>query len=191
MRFPLAKTVKKLVSKSILILSLIILGISLYFYSEFESKNLAYFIIFICIVSISFSYAKFKDKTEIKSDYEIIEKEMDKIYQNDGIFKYEKNGFYINRNNKIEFLKWDEIQKINVFRIYVLKELQSGLEIIMENKSYEINDNNSPGIEKLYLEINKNLNIDPSWTLNTNLNKTEVSSGKLFKNNIYNKNGFC
>ncbi|WP_419869841.1 hypothetical protein [Chryseobacterium sp. CT-SW4] len=167
---------KKLIFLTCLILIYTLMNYPLY------SEGVSYVIIFSCLVVICFAGEKlFSDQDN--NDYDSVEKEMDKAYQEDGIFKYVTDGFYITRKKKTEFIKWEEIQAINSFRIQVLKDYQTGLEIITETKSYEINDNNSPGIEKFSVEMYKNL---PITYDRSNLNDF-YNTSRLQKEVIYKK----
>jgi len=175
------------VEKPILIISSIILILILYYYSEFENKGIAYVIILICLISISFSYAKIKNPTEKIDEYKIAEEESDKLENFDGIFEYKNDGFYIKQNRTVEIVKWEEILEVNSFNIPFLKnERQIGYEIITLNKSYEFNDKETPGIFKLGNQLAENL---PNWKLDSPT--IRVNNRGLEKTNLYKKdNGF-
>ena len=148
-------------------------------------ETYSYFIVFLSFSAIIFAGARIYEGDKEKS-YEQVETEMDKIYQQDGIFTYTEDGFYITRNHKIEEFKWAEIQKIYQFEIRMGRDSQSGLEIISNGKSFEINTNNSPGMEKFTMKINENLDIeDPSWTLRSPHNFDFTDNSKVRKKIVY------
>lgn len=176
-------------SKILIIICCIVIGF-VYFNYPFHSKNVSFLIVFICSAIIILSYVRLKYSDETPKSYEETEKKMDEIYKKDGIFKYVNDGFYITRNNSITYIKWNEILEINTFLISMGRGYQGGLEIVTNEKSIELNSNNSPGFEKFTLQINNNLNIDQSWTLNYTNNPQQIVKAGLFKNKIYTKNGF-
>lgn len=112
---------------------------------------------------------------------------MDELYKKEGIFKYVNDGFYISRNGSMQLIKWDDIIEVNRFYITIEKNSYGGLEIVTKEKSIEINYSDSPGFEKFTLELNSNLHIDPSWTVDYILPKQIIKAG-VYKNNIYTKN---
>ena len=68
------------------------------------------------------------------------------------------------------------------------RDSQSGLEIISNGKSFEINTNNSPGMEKFTMKINENLDIeDPSWTLRSPHTFDFTDNSKVRKKIVYQK----
>lgn len=150
--------------KKIIVISSLILILTLFNYPVFDSENISYSIIFLCFVAICFSGAKiyFPSDTD---DYKSVEKEMDRLYESDGIFKYTNDGFYIRQKKSTEFIKWKEIVAVNTFLIpdFIYKK-QSVLEIITDNKSFELNHQGTPGIEKL---VNVLYNHLPTWELDS------------------------
>lgn len=120
-----------------------------------------------CFVVLCFAGAKiYSERDGNDESYEEMEKKMDKIYNENGIFSYTSDGFYIKQKKSMDFVKWDEIEKINSIHINVLEQWQSGLEVIIGTKNYELNDYNSPGIVKFSQKINENLPVeDVSWTI--------------------------
>lgn len=169
--------------KPILIFSSITLLICLYFYSDFENKGFAYGIILLCLIAISFSYAKIKYPTESQNEYQEVEDENDKLENFDGIFDYKNDGFYIVENNGRDFIKWSEIIEVNSFSIPLLKrERQTGYEIITTNKNFEFNDETTPGIFKLGNKLAENL---PDWKLDSPT--LRVNNYGLEKKNLYKK----
>ena len=146
--------------KLIFIVSLVVIFV-LYNYPIFNSTGISYIIIFSCFTIISFAGAKLYT-SNIKDDYESVEKETDKLHQNDGDFRYSREGFYV----KKEFIKWNEIVEVNSFSIPVLHQKQKGIEIITDKKQYEFNNDNTSGIEKLTDKLSENL---PDWKLDSTL----------------------
>lgn len=154
--------------------------IVLYNYSNFDNKGIAYISVFLCFAIICFSIAKIFDTTE---DYHSVEKEIDRLENIDGIFKYKKDGFYINQKGLSEFIKWSDILEINAFNIPVLhRTKQNGLEIITEAKSYEFESQQTPGFEKLGNQLFENL---PDWKLDSPTIK--LNNFGLKKTNLYKK----
>lgn len=169
--------------KPILIISSIILLVILYFYSDFDNKNYAYGIIFLCLIAISFSYAKIKNPTDSKDEYEQVEAENDKLEHFDRIFEFKKDGFYVKINKTNEFIKWDEIIEVNSFRIpYLKNSIKTGYEIITQNKSYEFDDQKTAGIYKLGNELSANLS---DWKVDAT--RIRVNNFGLEKANLYRK----
>ena len=154
----------------------------------FISTGISFLIIFLSLSISTIVVVKAYNPTE-KNDYESVEKKMDQIYQFDGIFKYNNDGFYINKYDTSVYIKWNEIDEISNFLLGVGKDTQAGLELIVNNKSIEINSNNSPGFEKFILMINTKLDIDPSWTVNYTNNPENIVRGGLYKKRIYKKSG--
>lgn len=167
--------------KPILIISSILLAFTLFYYSEFENKGMAYGIVLICLVAIAFSYAKIKNPTESKDEYKAVEEENDRLENFDGIFEFKEDRFYINKNS--EFVKWDEIIEVNSFSIPLLKNgEQTGYEIITANKNYEFNDQQTAGIDKLGNQLAENL---PNWKLDSPT--IRMNNYGLEKTNLYRK----
>ncbi|MBW8362050.1 MAG: hypothetical protein K0M56_07695 [Kaistella sp.] len=176
-------------TKILIFICCAIIGL-VYFNYPVQSKNLSFFIVFICLAVIVLTIVKLTNKDETPTTYEEAEKEMDKIYEIDGIFRYVNDGFYLTRNNSMEYIKWTEIIEINQFYVSMGRGFQGGLEIVTAEKSIEINSNNSPGFAKFTLEINNNLDIDPSWTVDYTIDAQQIVKAGLFKNRIYSKNSF-
>lgn len=167
--------------KPILIISSIVLVLTLFYYSEFDSRGTAYGVILICLIAIAFSYAKIKHPTESKDEYKAVEEENDRLENFDGIFDFKEDGFYINKNS--EFVKWDEIIEVNLFSVPLLKRgKQTGYEIITANKNYEFNDQQTDGIVKLGNQLAENL---PNWKLDSPT--IRINNHGLEKTNLYRK----
>lgn len=169
--------------KKLILITCLILVFTLFNYPVFDSLGVSYLIIFSCFIIICFAGAKLYTSGE-KEDYASVEAEMDKLNKFDGIFKYEKDGFYINRENLIEFVKWDDIIMVNSFKIPVVyRQEAKGLEIITDTKNYEFNDQYTPGIEKLVNELHDNLQ-----TWEEDLIEIKVNNHGLKKTNLYKRN---
>ena len=167
--------------KAIITISCVILVLILFNYPVFDSENISYSIIFLCFVAICFSGAKiyFPNDTD---DYKSVEKEMDRLYKSDGIFKYTNDGFYIRQKKAAEFIKWEEIVAVNTFLIpdFIYKK-QSVLEIITDNKRFEFNYKETPGIRKLVNELYNHL---PTWELDSPtliVNNSGTEKTKLYE----------
>ena len=164
----------------ILAIGILLLLIVLYNYSNFDNKGIAYIFVFLCFAVICFSIAKIFDT---KEDFRSVEKETDKLEKIDGIFKYKKEGFYINQKENSEFIKWTDILEVNAFRIPVLHRTQhNGLEIITEAKTYEFESQQTEGFEKLGKQLFENL---PDWKLDSSTIK--INNFGLKKTNLYKK----
>ncbi|MGG5210448.1 hypothetical protein ACQWU4_16100 [Chryseobacterium sp. MIQD13] len=169
--------------KLILIVCLVVVWI-FFNYPVFDSKGISYLIIFSCFVILCFAGAKLYTADE-KYDYESVEREMDELSNFNGIFQYTDSGFYINREKSSEFIKWDDIISINSFSIpLVYRRRTTGLEIITDSKSYEFDDENTPGIEKLINELYNHLQMNGG-----NLTKVRMNNHGLEKMNLFKKNG--
>lgn len=147
--------------KKIIAVTCLVLILTLYNYPIFDDKKITFAVIFLCFAVIVFSIAKLYSPVE-KEDYDSIEKEMDKLHDDDGIFQYTDEGFYFKQKNSTELILWDEIISIYSFRIPspFSKRKQSGLEIITDRKSYEFNYTVTPGIVKLADQLYNQL---PDW----------------------------
>lgn len=157
--------------------------IVLYNYSNFDNKGLAYISVFLCFAIICFSIAKIFTKKEDKEDYHSVEKEIDRLENINGIFKYKKDGFYINQKENSEFIKWTDVLEVNAFTIPVLHRTKhNGLEIITEAKNYEFESQQTPGFEKLEDQLFENL---PDWKLDSPTIK--INNFGLKKTNLYKK----
>lgn len=166
--------------KKIILISITILVIVFFNYPLFDSTEISYLIIFLCFIAIVFSIAKiyFQNDTD---NYESVEKEMDHLLEDDGIFQFADNGFYIKQKNSTEFVKWEEIASVYSYSIPVLDHTrQTGLEIITDKKNYELDSNLTPGIEKLTDKLYHHL---PTWELNNQTIK--VNNFGLKKTKLY------
>lgn len=143
--------------KKIISVTCLVLILTLYNYPIFDDKKITFAVIFLCFAVIVFSIAKLYSPVE-KEDYDSVEKEMDRLHDDDGIFQYTHEGFYFKQKNITEFIKWDEITTVNRFT-FPIKPYggQSGLEVITEQKNYEFNDKTTSGILKLTDQIYDNL----------------------------------
>lgn len=167
--------------KKITIFCIIILGFTFYSYPIFDSEGISYLIIFCCFAVITFSVAKIFNPTD-KNYYESVEKKADELENFNGIFSYEKEGFSFIKDNKTGFIKWAEIIEVNSFSIPFLDdERHTGLEIITEKMSYEFNDQQTPGIEKLTNQLIENLLY---WNFDAEaikINNYGLKKAKLYK----------
>lgn len=162
----------------IFIVSLVLIFV-FYNYPVFNSTGISYIIILACFIIICFAGAKLYT-SDIKKDYESVEKEMNELHSKDGNFQYKNDGFY----TKNEFIKWDEIIEVNSFSIPVLhRQHQTGIEIITDKKHYEFNNENTSGIEKLTDKLYENL---PDWETDPALNR--VNNHGLEKASLYKRN---
>lgn len=125
-------------------------------YPIFDSEKISYLIILSCLIILCFLVARLYFPSD-KDDYNSVEKKMDALHSYDGIFQYMENGFYVKQKDITEFIKWDEIVSVYSFSIPVLQERQTGMEIITDNKEYEFDDRNTPGIEKLTDELSSRM----------------------------------
>lgn len=165
--------------KKIIALTSVILILTLYNYPIFDDKKITFTIIFMCFVVIIFSVAKLYSSDE-KEDYDSVEKEMDRLHEDNGIFEYTIDGFYFKQKNITEFIKWDEINTINRFTFPVKPYGgQSGLEVITDQKNYEFNDKTNPGIVKLTDQLYSYL---PDWEEDSPM---EINNFGLKKTKLY------
>ena len=130
------------------------------------NKGYPLLILLISFVILCFSVAKIYsdyENLEKEETFEEVEKNMNKIEQNNGIFEYKNDGFYIKQKKSLEFIKWNEIESITHFNLNMLKGVyQNGIEIVTNMKIYKIHNDKEQdmGIEKFIIEMNKNINID-------------------------------
>ena len=166
--------------KKIIAATCLVLILTLYNYPIFDDKKITFAVIFLCFVVIIFSVAKLYSPVE-KEDYDSVEKEMDRLHNDDGIFRYTNDGFYFKQKNITEFIKWDEIISIYSFRIPspFSERKQSGLEIITDRKSYEFDYNVTPGIVKLTDQL---YNYLQDWEENSPM---VINNFGLEKTNLY------
>ncbi|MDW9379933.1 hypothetical protein [Chryseobacterium sp. JV558] len=143
--------------KKIIAVSSLVFILTLYNYPIFNDKKITFAAIFLCFFVIIFSTAKLYFPSD-KEDYDSVEKEMDRLYNDNGIFQYTDEGFYVKQKNITEFIKWDEINTVNRFAFPVKPYGgQSGLEVITDQKNYEFNDKTTSGILKLTDQLYNNL----------------------------------
>lgn len=147
-------------AKTITFVTAIILIYTLFNYPI--NKGYPLLVLIICLVILCFSAAKiYSDYQNFEEEetFENVEKKTNEIEQNNGIFEYKNDGFYI-KQKSMNFIKWNEIESITHFNINMLKGVyQNGIEIVTNNKIYKIHndDNQTTGIEKFEIEMNKNL----------------------------------
>lgn len=166
--------------KKILVLCFLVLGLTLYNYSNFDNKGVVFLIVLLCFIVICFAGAKIRYPTD-DDNFHLVEKEKDKLESFDGIFNFKKDGFFVTKNKITDFIKWIEIIEVNSFNIPLqYHERQSGIEIITEMKSYEFIDRQTPGIDKLGNQLCENL---PSWKLDSPT--IRVNNHGLEKTNLY------
>lgn len=169
--------------KALLVFGILLLIITTYNYSNFENKGIGYISVFISFAIICFTTAKILNNKEDMEDYDFVEKETDRLENFDGIFKYRKDGFYINQKKNLEFVKWTDILEVNAYVIPVLyRTTQNGLEIITETNNYEFESQQTEGFEKLENQLFRNL---PNWKLDSPTIK--VNNFGLKKTNLYKK----
>ncbi|PIF45113.1 hypothetical protein CLU96_2113 [Chryseobacterium sp. 52] len=169
--------------KKLILLACLIVAFTLFYYPVFDSTGISYLIIFSCFVIICFAGAKLYSLNE-KDDYEAVEREMDILNDFDGIFQYTNDGFYINRGNSVELVKWDGIISVNSFSIPVVyRGRAAGLEITTDTKSYEFNDQDTPGIEKLTNKLYENLQVGKEELKRIRVNNHGLEKINLFKRN--------
>ncbi|WP_213277106.1 hypothetical protein [Chryseobacterium indologenes] len=169
--------------KKIIAVTCLVLILSLYNYPIFDDKKITFAVIFLCFVVIIFSVAKLYSPVE-KEDYDSVEKEMDRLHNDDGIFQYTEDGFYFKQKSTTEFIQWDEIISIYSFRIPspFSERKQSGLEIITDRKSYEFDYTITSGIVKLtdqlYNYLPDRVEDSPMEINNFGLEKTKLYERK-------------
>jgi len=145
-------------------LPIFILLIVFFNYPIFDSKGLSYLAILSCFTIICFTGAKYYTSND-KNDYDSLEKLNDELHENDGIFKYSNDGFYIHLKNSTEYIKWSNIKEVNSFSVPIITgDRQTGLEIITNEKNYEFLDDITLGIQKLTDKLCENL---PTWQINS------------------------
>ena len=168
--------------KKIIIICCILIGIILYNYPVFDNKGVTYLLTLLCLAIITFSLAKIYNPTD-KDDYQKAEKEMDKLLEFDGIFKYRSDGFSVTLDNKTEFIKWTDIVEVNAFTILSqFRDKQTGLELITNSRSYEFGDDYTEGIIKLGEQLSENL---PDWKIDPPF--IRMNGFGLEKANLYKK----
>lgn len=173
--------------KSILfsIIAVIILIAVFIYYPVWDQEWLSYAIIFICFAMLCFSGAKIMTANE-PADYDSTEKQMDKLYTEDGIFSYTSEGFYFTTESESKkYIKYSDILEVNTFKIPFLHEqTHSGIELITSDEKYEFIDQYCKGIEKFTEQLSDNLpfhhNHESKMTNNHGLRKKEF----IPKNNV-------
>lgn len=168
--------------KKIIAVSSLVFILTLYNYPIFDDKKITFAVIFLCFFVIIFSAAKLYFPSD-KEDYDSVQKEMNRLHEDDGIFQYTDEGFYFRQKNSTEWIQWDEIISIYSFRIPspFSERKQSGLEIITHKKSYEFDDEVTPGIVKLEDQLSLNL---PNWDLDSpavRINNFGLEKTKLYE----------
>ncbi len=171
-------------TKFLIALSISII-IFIYFNYPFRSEGISIVIVFICLAVITFSGVKIWSERNLKEEtYESAEKEITRRHNQNGKFRYDIEGFQFMKNNKTEFIKWDDITEVNSFTIPTGRwTQQSGLEVITKNRNYEFNSANTVGIDKLGDQLYENL---PDWNLNAEFFR--VNNYGVEKANLYKKN---
>ncbi len=137
----------------------IIILIAVYiFYPVFESEGISYLIIFCCFATLCFTIAKIMTGN-FPTDYESTEKEMNRLYSEDGIFSYTAEGFYFKKESEPkQYIKYSDILEVNSFTIrFLYRETQSGIELITVDKKYEFLDEYCKGIEKFTEQLSDKL----------------------------------
>lgn len=157
-------------AKRIAFVTVLILIYTLYNYSV--NKGYPFLVLLICFSILCFSIAKiYSDSEKLEEEtFESVEKNINRIEQNNGIFEYKNDGFYIKQKNSLEFIKWSEIESITHFNLKMLKNVyQNGIEIVTNKKIYKIHndDEQTIGIEKFEKEMNKNIVIEDFYDSET------------------------
>lgn len=150
-------------AKKITFVTALILIYTLYNYSV--KKGYPLLVLLICFTILCFSIAKiYSDSEKLDEEtFENAEKKANRIEQNNGIFDYKNDGFYIKQKKSLEFIKWNDIESITHFNLNMLKGVyQNGIEIVTNKKIFKIHNDQEQtmGIEKFEIEMNKNLIID-------------------------------
>lgn len=148
-------------TKKIIFLTSLVLIYTIYNYHI--NKGFPLIVFFICLIILAFSISKIYSDSKLTDEntFEYTEKKYDKIYNNEGIFEYKGDGFYLKQNGTKDFIKWNEIETVIYFDYHVLKNVnKTGIEIETSKKIYKIhnNDEQTLGIEKFENELNKNIN---------------------------------
>lgn len=147
-------------AKKITIITSLMMIYLLYNYSVSKGYPLLFLLIGLAILSFSISKI-YLDYHFVKEEtFEEVEKNINRIEENNGIFEYKNDGFYIKQKKHVDFVKWSDVDSITHFNLNMLKHVQQdGIEIATTNKIYKIhnNDQQTIGIEKFEIEMNKNL----------------------------------
>lgn len=150
--------------KKIIAADLIIIVLVYFYYPVFDSEKISYFIIFSCFTVLCFSVAKIYSPGD-NENYASVEKEMDKRHNDDGIFRYKQNGFYVKQENDTEWIEWNDIVSVYSFSLSIFIDTrQKGIEIITDKKRYEFIYENVTGLEKLTDQLATHL---PDWKPNS------------------------
>ncbi|NLP59507.1 hypothetical protein [Lutibacter sp. B1] len=107
---------------------------------------------------------KQKDYNKKLSDEEFME-----LYNSNGIFTYEKNGFEIKIEEKLTKIEWNEIEKLTAYKVDLFATDEIRLFLKAENgKQFEISESTqgwfqfNEKIKEQFPEINKTWEIDIS-----------------------------
>ena len=107
---------------------------------------------------------KQKDYNKKLSDEEFME-----IYNSNGIFTYEKNGFELKIEEKLTKIEWNEIEKLTAYKVDLFATDEIRLFLKAENgKQFEISESTqgrfqfNQKIKERFPEINKTWEIDIS-----------------------------
>lgn len=147
-------------TKKIIFLTSLVLIYTIYNYHI--NKGFPLIVFFVCLIILAFSISKIYSDSKLTDEntFEETEKKYDKIYNNDGIFEYKSDGFYLKQNGTKDLIKWNEIESVIYFDIHMFENVsQDGLEIGTHSKIYKIHndDKKSIGIEKFISEMENNL----------------------------------
>ncbi len=148
-------------TKKIIFLTSLVLIYTIYNYHINKGFPLIVFFFFLIILAFSISKIYSDSKLTDENTFEETEKKYDKINNNDGIFEYENDGFYLKLKGTKDLIKWNEIESVIYFDFHILKNVnKTGIEIVTPSKIYKIHndDEQSLGIEKFENELNKNIN---------------------------------
>ena len=91
----------------------------------------------------------------------------EEIYEDNGIFEYEDNGFKINFDDGLEEIKWENIQTIFGYKLDLYTTDCICAEIFLENnKNFRITEETKGWFQFLIHLKEKFPNIDSSWEIN-------------------------
>lgn len=150
-------------TKKITIFTSLVLVYIMYNYHINKGYPLIAFL--VCLTILAFSISKIYSDSHLKDEeiFEETEKKFNEIYNNDGVFEYKNDGFYLKQNNTKDFIKWVEIESVTHFDYHILENInKTGIEIVTQNRNYKIHNNEKQtmGIEKFENELNKNILIE-------------------------------
>jgi hypothetical protein len=104
-----------------------------------------------------------KQKGEFK---ELNEKEFVELYNSDGIFSYNENGFELSINETLTKVKWNEIQKLTAYKIDLLTTDEICLFVEAENgKQFEISESTEGWFKFLEKTKEQFENINKMWEI--------------------------